>query len=53
MQALLVYTAVKLEGVQWVRNAAGFQHSDEYGFGLMDAYRMSRAAGVSNQVNFA
>ena len=53
MQALLVYTAVKVEGVQWVRNAAGFQHSDEYGFGRMDAYRMSRAAGVSDQVNFA
>ena len=48
VQSLLVYTAVKVDvdGAQWVRNTAGFQHSDQHGFGLMDAYRMSRAAGV-------
>ena len=44
----MVYTAVKVDknGAQWVRNTAGFQHSDQHGFGLMDAYRMARAAGV-------
>jgi len=48
VQSLLVYTSRKVDvkGAQWVRNTAGFEHSDQHGFGLMDAFRLTRAAGV-------
>lgn len=45
-----MYTSRKVDvkGAQWVRNTAGFEHSDQHGFGLMDAYRLTRAAGVGD-----
>ena len=48
VQNILVYSAVKfdVEGAEWVENGAGFHHSDQHGFGLMDAYRMTSVAGV-------
>ena len=44
----MVYSAVKVdaEGAEWVANAAGFHHSDQHGFGLMDAYRLTVTAAV-------
>ncbi len=44
----MVYTSVKVDvkGAEWVKNAAGFHHSDQHGFGLLDAYRLTRAAAV-------
>ena len=46
---MLAYTAVRVDvnGAEWVKNAAGFNHSDQHGFGLLDAFRMTRTAGVS------
>ena len=32
---------------QWAENGAGFHHSNQHGFGLLDAYRMTRVAGVT------
>lgn len=48
VQSILVYSAVKfdVEGAEWVENGAGFHHSDQHGFGLMDAYRMTSVAGI-------
>ena len=48
MQTILVYSAVKIDlnGAEWVQNTAGFHHSDQHGFGLMDAYRMTSVARV-------
>ena len=48
VQSILVYSTVKfdVEGAEWVENGAGFHHSDQHGFGLMDAYRMTSVAGV-------
>ncbi len=48
VQSILVYSAVKfdVEAAEWVENGAGFHHSDQHGFGLMDAYRMTSVAGV-------
>ncbi len=48
VRSILVYSAVKVdaEGAEWVKNGAGFHHSDQHGFGLMDAYRMTSLAGV-------
>lgn len=48
VQSVLIYSAVKVDvkGAQWVENGAGFHHSDQHGFGLMDAYRMTVVAGV-------
>lgn len=33
-----------MSGAEWVENGAGFHHSDQHGFGLMDAYRMTTVA---------
>ena len=46
VQSILVYSAVKVDvsGAEWVENGAGFHHSDQHGFGLMDAYRMTAVA---------
>lgn len=46
MQSILVYSAVKVDvsGAEWVENGAGFHHSDQHGFGLMDAYRLTTVA---------
>lgn len=46
MQHILVYSAVKVDvqGAEWVENGAGFHHSDQHGFGLMDAYRLTTVA---------
>ena len=46
VQSILVYSAVKVDvsGAEWVENGAGFHHSDQHGFGLMDAYRLTTVA---------
>ncbi len=46
MQHILVYSAVKVDvrGAEWVENGVGFHHSDQHGFGLMDAYRLTTVA---------
>ena len=48
VQSILVYSAVKIdiEGAEWVENAAGFHHSNQHGFGLMDAYRVISVSKV-------
>ncbi len=48
VQALTVYTAVKVdaEGAVWITNSAGLTHSDQHGFGLMDAYRLVTSAAM-------
>ena len=33
-----------MKDAQWVRNGAGFHHSDQHGFGLMDALRLTLTA---------
>ena len=52
VQNILVYTAVKVDPqqAQWARNGAGFHHSNQHGFGLLDAYRMTTAAAVRELV---
>ena len=35
-----------VQGATWVRNEAGFHHSDQHGFGLMDAFRLTVTAAV-------
>ena len=49
IQHVIVYTAVMVDAghAQWVENAAGFHHSNQHGFGLLDAYRMTRVAAVT------
>lgn len=46
VQSILVYSAVKVDikEAQWVLNGAGFHHSDQHGFGLMDASRLTLTA---------
>ena len=48
VQSIVIYSAVKVDaqGATWVRNGAGFHHSDQHGFGLMDAYRLTMSAAV-------
>ena len=52
MQHIVVYTAVMVDAghAQWAENAAGFHHSNQHGFGLLDAYRMTRVAGVTTSL---
>ncbi len=48
VQSLVVYTSVNVDRrAEWVTNAAGFSHSEQHGFGLLDAYRLTRTAAVS------
>ena len=46
VQSILVYSAVKVDvkEAKWVLNGAGFHHSDQHGFGLMNASRLTLAA---------
>jgi proprotein convertase subtilisin/kexin type 7 len=48
VQHIIVYTAVMVDAghAQWAENGAGFHHSNQHGFGLLDAYRMTRVAGL-------
>lgn len=48
VQSIVIYSAVKVDaqGATWVRNGAAFHHSDQHGFGLMDAYRLTMTAAV-------
>lgn len=46
VQSILVYSAVKVdvEEARWFLNGAGFHHSDQHGFGLMNASRLTLAS---------
>ena len=46
VQSILVYSAVKVDvkEAKWVQNGAGFNHSDQHGFGLMNASRLTLTA---------
>ena len=53
VQHIIVYTARHTKGTHkpknvrsWFTNAAGLQHSAQYGFGLLDAWRLVNAAKV-------
>nr|XP_039265974.1 uncharacterized protein LOC120341514 [Styela clava] len=48
IQHIMVMTAIKIkpDGEEWTTNSAGFHHSDERGFGLLNAWRMVNAARV-------
>ena len=48
IQAIVIYSAltVDVSGAHWVANGAGFHHSDQHGFGLMDSYRLTLTAAV-------
>ena len=53
VQHILVFTAVQFTGterVAWVTNKAGFNYSDSFGFGLLQASRMVHAAKVRTYV---
>ena len=49
IQHIIVYTAVMLDHrhATWGVNDAGFHHSNQHGFGLLDAFRMTRVAAVT------
>ncbi|XP_075695929.1 proprotein convertase subtilisin/kexin type 7 [Rhinoderma darwinii] len=48
VQHIIVFTATKYEDHQaaWETNGAGFSHSHQHGFGLLNAWRLTNAAKV-------
>ncbi|XP_052806356.1 proprotein convertase subtilisin/kexin type 7-like [Mya arenaria] len=52
IQYLIALTAEKvdIDVAHWQKNAAGLWHSHKHGFGLMNAWRLTNAATVWNQV---
>lgn len=48
VQGIIVYSAVPIdisEG-EWSSNGANFMHSHQHGFGVLDAYRLTKSAQV-------
>ncbi|XP_018595927.1 proprotein convertase subtilisin/kexin type 7 [Scleropages formosus] len=54
VQNIIVYTAKKYEDkdAEWKTNGAGFSHSHQHGFGLLNAWRLVNAAKVWESVPF-
>lgn len=47
VQHIIVMTAVKIDhDTAWVKNSAGFMHSDIHGFGLLNAWKVVNAATI-------
>ncbi|KAE8592519.1 hypothetical protein XENTR_v10018781 [Xenopus tropicalis] len=54
IQHIIVFTATKYEDRQaaWETNGAGFSHSHQHGFGLLNAWRLTNAAKVWESVPY-
>ncbi|XP_078538408.1 proprotein convertase subtilisin/kexin type 7 isoform X2 [Lissotriton helveticus] len=54
VQHIIVFTATKYEDRHaiWERNGAGFSHSHQHGFGLLNAWRMVNAAKIWESVPY-
>ncbi|KAJ8403741.1 hypothetical protein AAFF_G00346090 [Aldrovandia affinis] len=54
VQHIITYTATKYDdrGADWRTNGAGFHHSHQHGFGLLNAWRLVNAAKVWESVPF-
>ncbi|XP_069470577.1 proprotein convertase subtilisin/kexin type 7 isoform X2 [Ambystoma mexicanum] len=54
VQHIIVFTATKYEDrhAVWERNGAGFSHSHQHGFGLLNAWRLVNAAKVWDTVPY-
>ncbi|KAJ8280231.1 hypothetical protein GJAV_G00052120 [Gymnothorax javanicus] len=54
VQHVIAYTATKYEDrrADWKTNGAGFHHSHQHGFGLLNAWRLVNAAKVWESVPF-
>ncbi|KAM4704462.1 proprotein convertase subtilisin/kexin type 7 isoform 1-T2 [Rhinophrynus dorsalis] len=54
VQHIIVFTATKYEDRQaaWETNGAGFSHSHQHGFGLLNAWRLTNAAKVWESVPY-
>ncbi|XP_061224287.1 proprotein convertase subtilisin/kexin type 7 isoform X2 [Neopsephotus bourkii] len=54
VQHIIVFTATKYEDrhAKWDTNRAGFSHSHQHGFGLLNAWRLVNAAKVWESVPF-
>ncbi|KAM3922643.1 proprotein convertase subtilisin/kexin type 7 [Leptodactylus fuscus] len=54
VQHIIVFTATKYEDHQaaWETNGAGFSHSHQHGFGLLNAWRLTNAAKVWESVPY-
>uniref|UniRef100_A0A7N8WWR0 Proprotein convertase subtilisin/kexin type 7 n=1 Tax=Mastacembelus armatus TaxID=205130 RepID=A0A7N8WWR0_9TELE len=53
VQHIITYTATKCDSsVDWKVNGAGFHHSHQHGFGLLNAWRLVNAAKVWESVPF-
>ncbi|XP_036393111.1 proprotein convertase subtilisin/kexin type 7 [Megalops cyprinoides] len=54
VQHIITYTATKYEDrkADWRTNGAGFHHSHQHGFGLLNAWRLVNAAKVWESVPF-
>ncbi|KAM6959275.1 LOW QUALITY PROTEIN: proprotein convertase subtilisin/kexin type 7 [Aplochiton taeniatus] len=53
VQHIIAYTATQYDGrADWKVNGAGFHHSHQHGFGLLNAWRLVNAAKVWESVPF-
>ncbi|KAM8905022.1 proprotein convertase subtilisin/kexin type 7 isoform 1-T2 [Spinachia spinachia] len=53
VQHIITFTATKCDGsADWRVNGAGFHHSHQHGFGLLNAWRLVNAAKVWDSVPF-
>ncbi|XP_055963497.1 proprotein convertase subtilisin/kexin type 7 isoform X2 [Sorex fumeus] len=54
VQHIIVFTAAQYEDrrADWVTNKAGFRHSHQHGFGLLNAWRLVNAAKVWTSVPY-
>lgn len=53
VQHIIAFTATKCDNrADWRKNGAGFHHSHQHGFGLLNAWRLVNAAKVWESVSF-
>lgn len=54
VQHIIVFTATQYEDrrADWVTNEAGFSHSHQHGFGLLNAWRLVNAAKIWTSVPY-
>ncbi|XP_073458466.1 proprotein convertase subtilisin/kexin type 7 [Aquarana catesbeiana] len=54
VQHIIVFTATKYEDrfAEWETNGAGFSHSHQHGFGLLNAWRLTNAAKIWESVPY-
>uniref|UniRef100_A0A2K6LF16 Proprotein convertase subtilisin/kexin type 7 n=1 Tax=Rhinopithecus bieti TaxID=61621 RepID=A0A2K6LF16_RHIBE len=54
VQHIIVFTATRYEDrrAEWVTNEAGFSHSHQHGFGLLNAWRLVNAAKIWTSVPY-